>query len=259
MTDLNAMRFAYAQSNAQLKSKQEELRTLNARVAGMQRREQELQAYKKTLQDDLARCSNIDIPQTREEIKLLAQREIDVTSNIVLITGMLKTCNSNLNVAKRTWASLSNENAKIKAENDAMERAIYLCKVDVEALREQITTHKADVGKYGSLYQACLAELNTLTAKNEGMAKMVKDLTAERDEWLRRCSGQQRNFFDDNAKVVAQYTQVGVKLGNDLCGSADPLAAEIAKMVRVRDSLIRSMTEMQQPSCSQTFVRACCR
>jgi hypothetical protein len=259
MTELNALRFVYAQSNAHLKTKQQDLKSLNARVAGMQRREQELGTYKKTLQADLQRCSNIDIPQTQNEIKLLAQRELDVNSNIRQITDMLGSCRSNLVTARASWLSLSNETAILKAANDQMERDAFMCKVDVEALREKITTHKADVGKYGSLLQQCRAEFTTLKAKNQGMSNLVAKLTWERDDWIRRCAIKQADQFKDNTTMVASYAKAGVKLGNDLCGSADPLAADIAKMVRVRDAIVRSMTEMQNSPCPASFKRACCR
>lgn len=257
--ELVSRRNMYAESNALLATKQADLKSLTARVAGMRRREQELQAYLKSIQEDYGRCSNIDIPQALEEIDTLTRREADLKGNITQITKMLADCRANLVVAKKTWHTLSNQNAKLKAENDALERDLYLCKVDVDALKEQIVTHKSDVGKFGSLYQACQAELTTLIAKNEGMVKRVKDLTFERDEWLRRCSGQQQAWHNNNVQMVANYTNMGVKLGNDLCGSAEPIANEIARMVRVRDALIRTMGEMQAASCSASFSRSCCK
>lgn len=257
--DLVSRQSVFGQSNVALTSKQADLKALITRVAALKRREQEARANFKSITEDLGRCSNVDIPQSQEEIKLLIQREADLTSNIAQITRMMKECSSNLEVSKRTWATLSNQNSKLKAHNDEMERALFMCKVDIEALREQIATHKIDVGKFGGLYQACQAELNTLIAKNKGMEIRVKDLTIERDDWLRRCSGSQKSWYDDNVKMVATYANEGVKLGNDLCGSADPLAQEIAKMVRVRDSLIRAMGEMSAASCSASFVKSCCK
>lgn len=257
-TTLKGMQSAHAQSNLALKAAQSDLKTTVARLGALQRREQEMHALKQSIEDDLSRCSNLDVPSAIQEIELLKQREVDGKANVAQITKMMAECRNSLSSAQARWTSLSNHNAGVKRHNDQMEYELHMCRVDIEELQERTKTHKGDVAKFGSLYSACEAEVATLIARNKSMEKRVADLVVERDEWLRRCSYNQANWHQDNVKVIADYAEQGRGIGNSLCGSSDPLAGEIAQMIRTRAALEAAMVMLNAP-CTSMFAETCCK
>lgn len=262
VNDLNNKKTTLNNLNSQIVKANEDIKNYIAMTAEKQRLS-DIYSTKinPELSNELRICSNIDVPNSRIDLKNATDELLSQTQSLELIQMQNAQCRSSESFLKNITNTSNSQLIQKNALYDTCNLTLANINSEIEGLYQEIDIIKGNLKNLYSLSNKCTTDYIGLEASKKTLVADVNYLTLEKDEWERKCKfntvssmAAMGSYISALRKSAANYTRVNC--GNDMTD-----ATEVNDLINKKFKSVQAVT--QTPPCGDPDIESsratCCK